>query len=118
MAGVAGRLPARTAAPIIDTIVVVNQNIFDDNDLEALPYLARIANALHVKTQASVIRRTILFNQGDPYDSARGQRARCAGVRIPAGAWTPSTCATAGAAGATEDGWSTSRSSTTLVWGA
>ena len=66
----ASRLPAQTA-PIIDTIVVINQNIFDDNDLQTLSYVARAANALHIKTQASVIRRTILFNQGEPYDSAR-----------------------------------------------
>ena len=36
-----------------------------------LPYIARAANALHIKTSASVIRRTLLLNQGDPYDSAR-----------------------------------------------
>src|SRR5882672_7028332 len=71
VAGLASRLPAQTAAPVIDTIVVINQNIFDEHDLQALPFVARIANALHIKTQASVIRRTILFNQGDPYDSAR-----------------------------------------------
>jgi hypothetical protein len=51
--------------------VVVNHNIFDQNDLPALPHVARFANALHIKTHASVIRRTILLNQGDPYDSAR-----------------------------------------------
>jgi Outer membrane protein/protective antigen OMA87 len=71
VAGLAGRLPAQTATPVIDTIVVINQNIFDEKDLQALPYVARVANALHIKTQASVIRRTILFNQGEPYDSAR-----------------------------------------------
>ena len=71
VAGLASRLPAQTATPIIDTIVVVNHNIFDENDLAALPYIARFANALHIKTHASVIRRTILLNQGDPYDSAR-----------------------------------------------
>jgi hypothetical protein len=69
--GMAGRLPAQRLTPIIDTIVVINQNIFDDKDLVELPYVARLANALHIKTQASVIRRTVFFNQGDPYDSAR-----------------------------------------------
>ena len=71
MGGIVGRLPAQTAAPIIDTVVVINNNIFDENDLAALPYVARFANALHIKTHASVIRRTILLNQGEPYDSAR-----------------------------------------------
>jgi hypothetical protein len=69
--GGASRLPAQSPTPIIDTIVVINHNIFDENDLETLPYVARIANALHIKTHASVIRRTLVLNQGDPYDSAR-----------------------------------------------
>ena len=56
---------------MIDTIVVINQNIFDEKDLAELPYIARAANSLHVKTNASVIRRTLLLNQGEPYDSAR-----------------------------------------------
>jgi len=71
VAGLASRLPAQTVTPIIDTIVVVNHNVFDENDLTPLPYVARIANALHIKTHTSVIRRTLLLNQGDPYDSAR-----------------------------------------------
>jgi hypothetical protein len=71
VAGLARRLPAQTTAPIIDTIVVINHNIFDENDLAALPYIARIANSVHIKTHGSVIRRTILLNQGEPFDSAR-----------------------------------------------
>jgi hypothetical protein len=67
----AGRLQAQAPAPIIDTIVVINQNIFDEKDLAQLPYLARAANALHIKTSASVIRRTLLLNPGELYDSAR-----------------------------------------------
>ena len=70
-AAVAGRLPAQGPAPIVDTIVIVNQNIFDEKDLAELPYLARAANSLHIKTNASVIRRTLLINQGEQYDSAR-----------------------------------------------
>jgi hypothetical protein len=68
----AGRLHAQDpAAPIIDTIVVINQNIFDEKDLADLPYIARAANALHIKTHAAVIRRTLFLNQGEPFDSAR-----------------------------------------------
>ena len=70
-AGLASRLPAQTATPVIDTIVIINHNIFDENDQETLPAIARIANAVHIKTRASVIRRTLLLNQGDLYDSAR-----------------------------------------------
>ena len=71
MSAAAGRLQAQAPAPIIDTIVVINQNIFDEKDLAQLPYLARAANALHIKTSASVIRRTLLLNPGELYDSAR-----------------------------------------------
>jgi hypothetical protein len=71
LAGAASALVAQTAAPIIDTIIVLNHNIFDDKDLATLPYVARLANAVHIKTHASVIRRTLVLNQGDPYDSAR-----------------------------------------------
>src|SRR5438477_1027688 len=60
----------RLSAQTIDTIVVVNHNIFDlSNDAPGL--LARLANALHVTTRAGVIRRTLLVNPGDRYDSAR-----------------------------------------------
>src|SRR2546426_5531961 len=59
----------RISAQTIDT-VVVNHNIFDRSD-DAPGFLARLANALHVTTRASVIRRTLFVNQGDRYDSAR-----------------------------------------------
>ena len=36
VAGLASRLPGQAAAPIIDTIVVINHNIFDENELPAL----------------------------------------------------------------------------------
>ena len=71
VAGATSRIAAQVPAPIIDTIVIFNHNIFDENDLAVLPYIARIANAIHFKTHASVIRRTLLLNQGEPYDSAR-----------------------------------------------
>jgi len=64
-----GRARSQTPGPTIDTIVVVNLNVFDQADM--LGPVTRIANAIHVKTHASVIRRTLLFNQGDPFDSAR-----------------------------------------------
>ena len=59
-------VPAQT----IDTIVVDNRNVFDHTD-DAPSFVARLANKLHVKTHASVIRRTLLLAAGDPYDSAR-----------------------------------------------
>src|ERR1041385_911526 len=68
--------PARLAAqsssaPTIDTIVIVNHNIFDESEWEELPFIARAADALHIRTHASVIRRALVLNQGDRYDSAR-----------------------------------------------
>jgi hypothetical protein len=64
-------LIAQAPAPIIDTIVVLNHNIFDERDIETPSFLTRAANAVHVRTSARVIRRALLLNQGDPYDSAR-----------------------------------------------
>jgi len=65
------RPPDRLSAQAtIDTIVVVNHNIFDLSD-DAPGFLARLANGLHVTTRAGVIRRTLLLNPGDRYDSAR-----------------------------------------------
>ncbi len=58
------------SAQTIDTIVVVNHNIFEPLG-DAPGFLARLADALHVRTRPWVIRRTLLFDQGDPYDSAR-----------------------------------------------
>jgi len=64
-------LSAQTPAPAIDTIIVVNRNVFDLQDPDAPGFLARLANRLHVPTRTGVIRRTLLLNPGDRYDSAR-----------------------------------------------
>ena len=73
----ARRVDAQTAAPslppartTIDTIIIVNRNIFDLQE-DASSFLARLANRLHVRTHAGIIRRTLLVNPGEPYDSAR-----------------------------------------------
>ncbi len=64
------RLTAQRPVPTVDTVIIVNHNIFDPGD-PTVAALARVANAVHVRTHASVIRRTLLLNQGDPFDSAR-----------------------------------------------
>ncbi|HEX9394453.1 MAG TPA: hypothetical protein VF923_07370, partial [Gemmatimonadales bacterium] len=56
-------------AQTVDTIVVQNHNVFDAGTGPGL--VAHLANALHVTTHAGVIRRTLLFDAGDRYDSAR-----------------------------------------------
>ena len=69
-AGPAAALPGTLAAQAIDTIVVENHNIFEPLG-DAPGLLARLGDALHVRTRAWVIRRTLLFDRGDAYDSAR-----------------------------------------------
>src|SRR4029077_17398086 len=64
------RLTAQSAATI-DTIIVVNRNVFDLQEGDAPSFLARLANRLHARTRAGVIRGTLLVNPGDRYDSAR-----------------------------------------------
>jgi hypothetical protein len=72
------RLSAQTAdQPIrpsahqtIDTVIIVNGNIFDREDA-APDWVARLANRLHIRTRQSVIRRRLLLNRGDPFDLAR-----------------------------------------------
>jgi hypothetical protein len=54
----------------VDTIVVDNRNIFDGSG-DGPGFVARLANALHVRTRTSVIRRTLLVTPGQLYDSAR-----------------------------------------------
>jgi hypothetical protein len=75
LALVAARAPDRLSAqsaPVttIDTIIVVNRNVFDLQD-GAPSFIARLANRLHARTRASVIRGALLVNPGDRYDSAR-----------------------------------------------
>lgn len=64
------RLAAQAPPPAIDTILIINRNIFDP-DADAPGFLARLANRLHARTRAWVIRRALLVNPGEPYDSAR-----------------------------------------------
>lgn len=67
----AGKLGAQTAgAQKIDSIVVLNEDVFAREE-EQLSVFAKLANALHVRTRAATIRRTLLVNQGDAFDSAR-----------------------------------------------
>jgi hypothetical protein len=61
---------ARPAAQTIDTIVVENANVFDRAG-DGPGFIARLANALHIRTRASVIRRSLLVAPGQLYDSAR-----------------------------------------------
>jgi hypothetical protein len=70
-AGPPVRLSGQSPAPTIDTIIVVNRNVFDLQAADAPSFIARLANRLHARTRAGVIRSTLLVNPGDRYDSAR-----------------------------------------------
>ncbi len=66
----AGWPPAHLSAQTIDTIIIVTHNVFA-GDSDGPAFVARLANALHVTTRAGVIRRSLLADAGQPYDSAR-----------------------------------------------
>ena len=57
------------SGPVIDTIVVITQNVFGAEEARSNK-LFRIANALRFKTRTNVVRRELLFKQGEVYDSA------------------------------------------------
>jgi hypothetical protein len=69
------RLSAQTAgdSSAVDPSMIVRRvqldrrDIFDPNEKS---WFARLANKLHFQTQAAVIRRELLFEAGQPYDSA------------------------------------------------
>ena len=69
LAALTARPPDRLTAQTVDTIVVDNHNVFDAGDGPG--FVAHLANALHVTTRAAVIRRTLLLDAGDRYDSAQ-----------------------------------------------
>jgi hypothetical protein len=61
---------AHAGAQTIDTIVIQNENVFDAAN-DGPGFVARLANTLHIRTRATVIRRSLLVSPGEPYDSAR-----------------------------------------------
>ena len=60
----------RLAGQIIDTIIVIRHNVYD-RKRDAPKIVAGVGNALHITTQAWVVRRALLLKRGDPYDSAK-----------------------------------------------
>jgi hypothetical protein len=55
------------AHAVIGTITINNQNIFDTTDPKENTWLFRLANRLHYRTRAGVIRAQLLFRSGQPY---------------------------------------------------
>ena len=54
--------------PRVRAVIVQREAVFDSTEAREWPY--RLANALHVETRPNVIRRELLIDVGDPYDSA------------------------------------------------
>lgn len=63
----ASALPAQ--AQIIDTIIVVTHDVFDDADARRNAFFG-VANAIRFKTRPGIVRRELLFRAGDRYDAA------------------------------------------------
>lgn len=61
--------PAAAQAPTIDQIKVERRSVFDPDELGFWPL--RIVNKLHVTTRPYVVRRELLFAEGEAFDSAR-----------------------------------------------
>ncbi|HUR95346.1 MAG TPA: hypothetical protein VMY76_12225 [Gemmatimonadales bacterium] len=64
-------LPIRLAAQADDTLRAVELDRRDIFDPDERGFVARVGNALHIQTRAATIRRELLFERGEPYDSAR-----------------------------------------------
>jgi hypothetical protein len=61
--------PPEAVAPVIDTILVNRSNVFPA-DVEEGSWLFRLMNSIHVTTQEYVIRNELLFESGQPLDTA------------------------------------------------
>jgi hypothetical protein len=62
----AGQTPT---GPIIDSIEIVIEDVFEDGGLTPDYWAYRLANQLHVETKEVVIRRELLFREGEPLES-------------------------------------------------
>lgn len=93
---------------VVRAVELDRRDIFDPDERG---FLARLANALHIQTRAATIRRELLFQPGEPFDSARAaesernlralgvfRRVRIDSVRTDSGLAMRVT---------TKDGWST-----------
>src|SRR5262245_4059557 len=56
-----------SSGAVFGEIIIANENIFDLEDPKEDTTLYRLANQLHIKTRADVIRRQLLFASGDQY---------------------------------------------------
>ncbi|MBT8479830.1 MAG: hypothetical protein KJO06_12990 [Gemmatimonadetes bacterium] len=58
-----------TIAPVVDSIAIVTQNVFTDEEAENTG-IFRFANKLRFKTREWVVERELLLKAGEPFDSS------------------------------------------------
>jgi hypothetical protein len=56
------------SAPIIESVEIQIEDVFEDSGLTPDYWAYRLANQLHVETKEVVIRRELLFREGEPLD--------------------------------------------------
>lgn len=65
---------AQAAPPVpgqkIDRIVIDVYDVFETDDPAEDTTLYSIANSVHMRTREAIVRREVLFREGDPYDAA------------------------------------------------
>jgi len=66
-----GEQHAVEGEPIISSVTIVRQNVFDLSDDKENYTLYRWANQLHIMTRESVIENQLLFAEGDVFDKQR-----------------------------------------------
>jgi Surface antigen variable number repeat len=97
--------------PRSDTLRAVELDRRDIFDPDERGWIARVANALHIQTRAATIRRELLFQPGQPFDSARvaesERNLRALGVFRRVKIDTVRTDSGLVARVLTKDGWST-----------
>ena len=64
----AANASAQQRPPRVRAVILQRDAVFDSTEARFWPY--RLANALHAETRAHVIRRELLVDVGDPFDSA------------------------------------------------
>src|SRR6478672_8464112 len=73
LVGLLAAVPSAARAdetPRIGRITIHALNVFSPEEA-ARGWVYRAADALHIETRASVIRKFLLFQEGDPYDPTR-----------------------------------------------
>lgn len=64
----AARSPGQAPSPRIGKIVVDRHTVFDADDSTTHPAIASMANAIHISTKEYVIRRELLYQEGDVFN--------------------------------------------------